>query len=84
MQGQHIALRREALVAKGEETLVARAEALKVLRAWMLRAFVELFSPPYPHRRSSLSKAVLSYAMSSYAPKSIGYVRTQCWTVILV
>jgi hypothetical protein len=53
MQDRHIALRREALVAKGEETLVARVEALKVLRAWMLRAFVGLFPPPYPRRQSS-------------------------------
>ena len=53
MQDRHIALRREALVAKGEETLVARAEALEVLRAWMLRTFVGLFPPPYPHRQSN-------------------------------
>ncbi len=83
MQDRHIALRREALVAKGEETLVARAEALKVLRAYMLSTFVELFSPPYPHRRSSFFRCGALICYVSYAPKSIGYVRTQCWMLSL-
>ena len=65
MQDRHIALRPETLVAKGEETLVARVEVLKVLRAWVLRTFVELFSPPYPHRCSSLFQcgALICYVL---------------------